>query len=416
MPDTVVEQADRRASAKFKAPPHVDPSLVYDIDDYFAATTAKDAYGASARAHEELPPMFFSRSNLSGLSEGAWFFRRYEDIKQVYLDDQHYSAHNIVDFPRYIGEKFLMLPLSIDRPEHTKYRILLNPWFSPKAINEMEARIRATVVDLIEGFVGKGECDTAYDFGRLYPVRVFMNLMGFPPEMLEDFLKWEYALLHSQGEEEGPIWGFGEAIKYLRGFIEERRRAPKEDLTSYILKGEVEGRPLTEDEILGIISFLWVGGLDTVAATSALSFRMMALDEDLQDFLRAHPETHAGAVEEFLRMNPTVNSTRHVTADHEVYGVLLKKGDRVVCLNTAGNYDPEMFPDPRKFDVTRPPKRHFTLSFGVHNCLGAHLARREMKVAFSEFLARVPKFKAKPGADLTVYPGLMATLHMPVVW
>jgi cytochrome P450 len=398
------------------APAHVPPSLVYDIGRYFEPTTDPDPFHASAHIHEELPPVFYSNSRGKAQGSDGWFVTRYEDVREIYQNDRLYSTWKQVNFQELVGETFLMLPLSIDPPEHGKYRVLLNPWFSPKAVRELEAKITATVNGLIDGFVDKGECDAAYDFGRIYPVRVFMDLMGFPREMMEEFLRWEYAILHSFNDPQRVAWGIGSAIAYLRGFIEETKKKPADNLTSHIVHGQVYGRPLTDDEMIGIVAFLWIGGLDTVAATTALMFRKLAFDGALQAMLRERPEAHAEAVEEFLRMHPTVNVVRTVKQDHEIRGVKIKAGEKVSGLNIAGNYDSEEFEDPRTFRIDRPSNRHFTLAGGSHRCLGAHLARRELRVALTEFLRRVPQFEIKPGADVTVHPGLMATAHLPVVW
>lgn len=407
---------EARSPAAKPLPPHVPASLVHDIAPYFEPTTDPDSFHASARIHQELPPVFYSASRGRALGTDGWFVTRYEDIQRVYQDDRYYSTWNLVNFQALVGETFLMLPLSIDPPEHGKYRILLNPWFSPKAIRALEDKITTTVNDLIDGFVDAGGCDAAYDFGRIYPVRVFMDLMGFPREHMDEFLSWEYAILHSPGDVQKVTWGIGSAIAYLRGFIEERKRRPRDDLTSHVVHGQVEGRPLTDDEIIGIVAFLWVGGLDTVAATTALMFRRLAFDGALQARLRAAPETHAEAIEEFLRMNPVVNSVRLVKEDHDVRGVKIMKGDHITALNIAGNYDAAEFEDPRTFRVDRPSNRHFSLAGGPHRCLGSHLARRELRIALTEFLRRVPPFEMRPGADRTVVPSLMATPHLPIVW
>ena len=138
---------------------------------------------------------------------------------------------------------------------------MLNPWFSPRAIGEMEGRIKAAINGLIDSFAAQGECDAAFDFGRLYPVRVFLDLMGFPQAKLEDFLSWEYAILHSFGDIEKMKWGVSSALAYLRSFIEETKQNPAKNLTRHIVTAQVDGRPITEDEIIGTVFFLWVGGL-----------------------------------------------------------------------------------------------------------------------------------------------------------
>jgi cytochrome P450 len=413
--DTGIRPLAPVASAE-NLPPHVPRSLAYDISRYFEPTTDPDAFQASAHIREELPPVFYSAARGRAQGSDGWFVTHYEDIREVYQNDRLYSTRNLVNFQALVGETFLMLPLSIDPPDHGKYRILLNPWFSPKAIKALEEKITATVNELIDGFIDKGECDAAYDFGRIYPVRVFMDLMGFPREMMDEFLSWEYAILHSYNDPAKVKWGIGSAIDYLRAFIEECRKNPGDNLTSHVAHGQVEGRPLTDDETIGIVAFLWVGGLDTVAATTTLMFRKLAFDQELQARLRANPETHPEAIEEFLRLHPVVNSVRLVKEDHEIRGAPIKAGEFVTALNIAGNYDPAEFENPRAFRVDRPSNRHFSLAGGPHRCLGSHLARRELRIALTEFLRRVPQFRMKPGADVTVSPGLVATPRLPIVW
>lgn len=399
-------------------PAHVPPELVMEPESYDDFNTFVDPFSVTKNAFKELPPLYYSPKPRVGISHdrGHWVVTHYEDIKKVYQTDDIYSTKGAAGFNTLVGETFPMIPLGIDKPDHMKYRTMLNPKFSPKAVTELEVFIRATINELIDGFVEQGECDAAYDYGRLYPVKVFLNLMGFPQDMLEQFLQWEYALLHSFGDVEKVKWGIGSAINWLREFIEETKKNPSDNLTSYIVNSEIDGRPLTEDEIMGTVTFLWIGGLDTVAATTALMFRRLALEPHLQQQLRDNLELVPEAIEEFLRTEPLVNSTRLVLKDHEIRGVQIKKGEFVTCLNTAGNFDPEEFENPREVRFDRPFNRHFSLAGGPHRCLGSHLARRELRIALSEFLQRVPPFKLKPGADMAAHPGLVAAPRVPIVW
>jgi cytochrome P450 len=270
---------------------------------------------------------------------------RYEDVRKVYQNDTLYSTKGAADFVSLVGESFRMIPLAVDPPEHSTYRVLLNPWFSPKAVKAMEPMMRKTINDLIDTFVDKGECDLAYDYGRIYPVVVFLDMMGFPQDMMDEFLSWEYAILHSNGDLAKMQWGIGSAIKYLRRFAEEVKTKPNEKMGSYIVHGKVDGRPVTDDEIIGTLVFLWLGELDTVAATTSLVFRHLAINHDLQQKLRDNPDLLFEAVEEFLRMQPLINSTRLVKEDHVIHSVEIKKGDHIMAFNAAGNFDPAEFED-----------------------------------------------------------------------
>ncbi len=291
----------------------------------------------------------------------------------------------------------------------------LMPHFSPSRLNRMQDSIRQTVVEMIEGFADKGEVDVAWDFGRVYPVRIFMDLMGFPRAMFDQFLDWEWDILHSNDPEKIQASMRG-ILAYLRSFIREKEQDPDDYLVSAIVHGKIDGRAPTDDEKIGMVWFLWLGGLDTVAASIALMFRRMALQPELQRTIRANPELIPGAVEEFLRSHPVVNSTRKAKHDFEWHGVQIKAGDQVQCFNSAGNFDASRFADPETFDPARKANRHLTFVAGVHICLGASLARREMRILLDEWFKRIPEFHIKPGTDTTVYPGLLSIRHLQIAW
>ena len=362
------------------------------------------------------PPARAGLGAVSGNRAGSFVVTHYEDIERVYSDNEHFSNEGTAEFQRLIGETFKSIPIAIDPPDHSKYRLFLMPYFSPSRITrELEPRIRRICVEMIDEAVAKGEVDMAWDFARVFPVRIFMGMMGFPKEMFDDFLEWEWNILHS-GSLEKMQTALRGVLEYLRAFMAEKEREPDEHLVSTIVHGQVEGRPLTEDEKMGMVWFLWLGGLDTVAATIAQMFRRMALQPDLQKRIREEPEIINSAVEEFLRTQPILSSARSAKKDFEWHGIQVRKGDSFQCLNPAGNFDPARFENPREFDPERKANRHFTFVGGVHICLGAHLARRELRVLLEEWFKRIPEFRVKPGADTTVFPGLLSIRNLPLVW
>ncbi|PKB14371.1 cytochrome P450 [Novosphingobium kunmingense] len=408
--------ADWRVDAP--VPAHVPAERVVDIR--FAMghepNDLLDPYARTDKLREPgVPRLLFSPFAFSDKPDGTWCVSHYEDIRRVYEDNDNFSTKGVAQFQLLAGETFPSIPLGIDPPDHGKYRRFLNGHFTPVALKKLEPSVRAMAVEMIDQFAGKGEVDIAYDFGRVYPVRVFLDLMGLPFAMFEQFLDWEWEILHSRDPQR-----MGDAVRqviaYLRGFIAEKQRNPDDRLGSYIANGAIEGRALTPDEVIGMTWFLWLGGLDTVASTISQMFRRMALDQKLQARLRAEPDLRNTAVEEFLRTQPLVNSFRLVKQDLDWDGVTLKAGDYVTCLNSSGNFDPAQFADPRTFDPARSPNRHYTFVGGVHLCLGAHLARRELRILLDEFLQRIPAFQVKPGADTTVTPGLLSIRNLPIVW
>jgi cytochrome P450 len=408
-----------------EAPAHVPKDLIVDlswamggepndlVDPYlpFDWLTAPD-----------IPPLLYNPPMRSGLGAvtggagaGSWVVTRYKDIERVYTDNEYFSNKGAAEFQRLIGETFRSIPLAIDPPDHHKYRAFLMPWFAPSKLNKMDAQIRELVNEMIDESYDKGELDMAWDFGRVFPVRIFMSLMGFPPKMFEQFLDWEWNILHS-GSLETMQASLRGVLGFLRSFMAEKEKEPDEHLTSYIVHGSVEGRPLTDEEKIGMVWFLWLGGLDTVAATISQMFRRLALDPDVQRQIRDNPELINTAVEEFLRTQPILSSARKATKDFEWHGQQIKAGDSFQCLNPAGNFDPTQFENPRKFDPARKANRHFTFIAGIHLCLGAPLARRELRVLLQEWFRRIPEFTVKPGADTTVFPGLMSIRNLPLVW
>ncbi|HEX7853911.1 MAG TPA: cytochrome P450 [Sphingobium sp.] len=375
-------------------------------------------------AGEDIPRLLFNPPPPGGPGEGLaalsggkgnWIVTHYEDIDRVYTDNEHFSNKGAAEFQRVIGETFRSIPLGVDPPDHAKYRHFLMPHFGPARLNRMDGDIRAVVTEMIDEFADKGEVDVAWDFGRVYPVRIFMGLMGFPPAMFEQFLDWEWDILHSYSFEKMGAALRG-VLEFLREFIHEKEAQPDDHLVSAIVHGRINGEPLTDEEKIGIVWFLWLGGLDTVAATISQMFRRMALQSEIQDELRAHPDRIQTAVEEFLRTQPILSSTRSATKDFEWHGLQIKQGDSFQCFTPGGNFDPARFDDPRTFDMTRKPNRHMTFIAGVHLCLGASLARRELRILLDEWFKRIPTFRVKPGADTSVFPGLLSIRNLPLVW
>jgi cytochrome P450 len=403
------------------APPHVPENLKVDL--FWAmggtANNCVDPYEPFGwLSHPETPRLLYNvpSAGVGGRAgHGGWVVSHYDDIERVYTDHEHFSNKGTAEFQALIGETFRSIPIAVDPPEHGKYRRFLMPWFAPSRLSRMDAQIRSVVREMMDLFVGVGEVDMAWDFARVYPVRIFMGLMGFPPTMFERFLDWEWDILHS-GSAEKRAEALSSVLGFLRSFMAEKSREPDGQLTSYIVHGAIDGRALTDEEKIGMVWFLWLGGLDTVAATIAQMFRRMALQPEIQTTIRERPELINSVVEEFLRTQPILGSMRRVTRDFTWHGVALKRGDQIQTLNCAGNFDPVQFADPRRFDPARKPNRHFTFTAGVHLCLGAPLARREIRILLEEWFSRVPEFRIKPGADTTVHPGLLSIRNLSIVW
>lgn len=410
----------------YPIPAHVPRELAVDLSWAigFTPNDLRDPYEpCDWLAGPEIPRLLYSPappgggngSAVSAGGTGTWVVTHYKDIERVYTDNEYFSNKGTAEFQAVIGETFRSIPIAVDPPEHFKYRHFLMPHFGPARLNKMDAQIRGVVVEMIEEFADKGEVDAAWDFGRVFPVRIFMALMGFPPPMFEQFLDWEWDILHS-GDRAKMAGALRGVLDFLRAFMAEKEAEPDDHLVSKIVHGQIEGRPLTEEEKIGMVWFLWLGGLDTVAATISQMFRRMVLEPSIQQQLRANPDLINTAVEEFLRTQPILSSTRKAKFDFEWHGVTIKAGETVQCMNSSGNFDPAQFPDPRTFDPARKGNRHFTFVAGVHLCLGAPLARRELRILLDEWFKRIPEFRLKAGADSSVFPGLLSIRNLPLVW
>lgn len=400
-------------------PAHVPPELV--LDTRFAnghvTNDLPDPYvPADILRDPAFPRIHYYPWPTSGNQHGAWVVTRYDDIRRVYEDNDLFSSQGVAQFQLLAGETWPSIPLGIDPPDHGKYRRFLNPWFTPVAMARMEPRIRSIIGEMIDDFADKGEVDIAFDFARVFPVRVFLDLMGFPFAMFDQFLAWEWDILHEPAIETKARAVRG-ILDYLRGFIAEKQAAPDDTLGSYVANGSIEGRALSPEEVIGMTWFLWLGGLDTVASTVSQMYRRLGMDSALQARIRDHPEIIPTAVEEFLRVQPLINSGRKVKRDFTWHGVDIKAGDWVSVYNSAGNFDETRFACPHQFDPERQANRHFAMAGGVHICLGAHLARRELRVLLDEWFKRVPQpFRIKPGTDTSVMPGLLSIRNLPIMW
>jgi cytochrome P450 len=419
MPESVApERTLSSIKIDFRAPPHVPADRIVDLSWAlgFVPNDLVDPYAPCAWLNgADVPRLLYTPAGFGDNRRGSWIVTHYDDIERVYTDNDHFSNKGAAEFQALIGETFRSIPLAIDPPEHGKYRLFLMPHFSPAKLGAMEPQIRELAAEMIESFADAGEVDVAWDFGRVFPVRIFMGLMGFPPSMFEQFLSWEWDILHSNSREQMAA-SLRAVLNYLRGFIAEKEANPDDHLVSKIVHGKIEGKRPTDDEKIGMVWFLWLGGLDTVAATISQMFRRMALEPKIQRRLRDRPELLERAVEEFLRTQPILSSSRSVKSDFEWHGITLREGDAVQCLNPSGNFDPSRFDDPRSFNPERQINRHFTFVGGVHRCLGAPLARRELRILLEEWFKRIPEFRVKQGADTTVYPGLLSIRNLPLVW
>lgn len=386
-------------------PAHVPPELVYDFSLFtspgMAPTPGGNPQAALSYLHEKAPPIFYAPVNTYD-GRGTWVFIKAEDQRAILQNAEVFSSNRGL-FRAALGEDLPMIPLEIDPPDHRKYRSLLNPLLSPRRVDEMQAGARERAQRLIEGFKARGSCEIMTEFAFPFAVGVFLQFLGVDDGRRDEYLGWANDQFH--GTLDRRMAAMRTVVTFVNEMIDQRRADPGDDFVGFLLKSEIEGRKLTDKEILGIGVLLFEAGLDTVAAAIGFDLYHLAAHPADQAKLRAEPEGITLAVEELFRAYSTIQMLRQATVDFDYKGIPIKAGDMVSCPTMIANRDPEEFTQPDTIDLARENNRHNTFAYGPHRCLGSHLARRELVIGLEEFLARIPEFRIKPGTAPTTYGG-----------
>lgn len=402
------------AHAQAAIPAHVPAALVRDYPLVLGATSTENPF---ERIVPELcagPDVMYATNIYPGGSP-AWVFRRASVLRELYKDTEHFSSKGFSPFAAIIGDSWSQVPVEYDPPEHGKFRTLLNPLLAPQKMAALEGNVRAYARQYIDRFKDKGACEFMHEFAFEYPIAVFLDLMGLPQSDVKQLMAWEMKLLH-----EPDMAEVGNAVRgvkdYLLGKMDERRKNPGDDFISFAVSAEVDGRPLNEDELIGLTFGLYIGGLDTVSTNMGLHFRHLAEHQDHQAELRAHPERIPLATEELLRAYAAVTTFRTCVKETKVEGYTIMPGDKVAMSTTLAGRDDIKYDNPNEIRLDRGPQ-HETFAFGPHRCIGMHLARRELHVGMEEFFKAIPQFRIAPGAVIVSELGAMIQPKtLPLVW
>lgn len=394
-------------------PDHVPQDLVRSIGMLVSPEFLADPYEFFPRLHEENPPLFYDVNPAMG---NSWVTIKHDLAFKALRDAAHMTTQTASIFPRDPDNYFHLIPQELNPPVHRKFRNILDPYLSPKAVLQLEKDIRALANQLIDKFIDRGECEFTEEFGRPLPVTVFLRFMGLPLDMTDTFVKWVVALI-AFAERDKAVQIMAEIEAYLLSVIEEKRANPDEAAISRIVHGRVDGEPLSERDIYGFVFFLFIAGIDTVYAALNNTWVWLARNPDRRSEIIADPGNIDNQAEELLRIFGVTFSGRVVTQDFEMDGVLLKKGDRFMSLLPSCNYDPDVWENPREVRFDRPRKPILTFTGGIHACMGGHLARLEYRIAMQEWLRRIPSFSLKPGTRIRYHPsGVVGPDKVPLVW
>jgi cytochrome P450 len=388
---------------------HLDPSPPMEAGSYWR----------QADELRERGDAFFNAE-----AQGYWVFTRHEQVREIYKQPALFSSESFTPWEPEPAYRFI--PTQIDPPEHIKYRQILNPWFSPGAVDRIEPTARAVCRRLVGELAPLGACDFIADFALRYPTEVFLIMLGAPGADADLFVPWVDDFFKGLGGDPDAIAGMGAALASIRGYwveaLAERRHDEQPrpgDLASHLLHATVDDRPLTDDEMLDMLTVLVLAGLDTTRAQLGYLFRHLAITPGLRHQLVAEPSLISSAVEESLRLHTIIfGDGRKVTRDADFHGCPLKKGDMVYALVAGANRDPRVFDRADEFVPDRTGNHHFGFAGGPHRCLGAHLARREMQIAVAEWLAAIPEFRIASDVPLIERGGgsMNALLALPLAW
>ncbi len=366
--------------------------------------------------------------------KGFWSITKYEDAKRVYRDPATFSSHDGVALgfadapdpnqPR-MQFGFGQMMITTDPPRHGRIRQMLNRRFTPRALAPHEPHIRAITNDIIDAVAQRGHCDLVVDVAARLPTAVICEMLAVPREDWDLMFALGNMTLGSEDPEyqvDGSAQKTGaqaqmEIFNYFMKLIGERRSKPGPDLVSALVHGEIEGDRLTDIEVLFNCFLLILGGQETTrnAITGGMDALMRTPGD--RERLSRDPSLMPAAIEEMLRWtSPITHIMRTATRDVEVRGRTIHQGDRVVIWNPSGNRDEEVFDDPYRFDITRKANDHIAFGYGEHFCIGANLARLEMRVMIDELLRRMPDM-APAGPVEKLRSNLVAGIkHLPVTF
>ncbi len=326
----------------------------------------------------------------------VWALTRYDDVLAVEKDPKTFSSARA---PRPHGNHLPMM-ISMDDPEHTRRRKLVSRGFTPRRVRDHEATVRRISAHIIDRVAPKGECDFVWDIAAPLPLLLIADMLGFPPDAYDDLLRWSDDMIRgtTTGDPAAVEAAMTAGIQFRAfqlGVIADRRaQPPQDDLVSILCYSEIDGERLDDESIINESLLILIGGDETTRHVMTDGMLALLAHPEQMAMLRDRVDDAAAVevgVEELLRwVTPIKNMARTVTRDVELHGETLHAGDQVILMYPAANRDPSVFDDPDRFDVRRAPNPHLAFGFGPHFCLGASLARLELKVMFSELLRRLP--------------------------
>ena len=349
-----------------------------------------------------------------------WGISRYQDVVDVEKNGARYSSW-YGSRPR-IDQRTDTSMINKDDPDHQNQRSLVLRQFTPRAVRQREDYVRALVDELIDEVAPHGTCEAIDALASRLPAMVIGDKLGYPRELWTKVREWSEVTMFEAGQTPkdgvypdrttmqqggGAIADF--AMETMK-IIAQRRAEPRDDLFSLWCQSEVDGRPWTDQEVISETILVLDGGAETTRTVIGSMIYELALRPDQKKILVDNPAVLGETgVEEFIRwVTPILNMRRTATEEHELHGQTVREGDELLLMYSSANRDERVFPDPDRLDVTRQHNHHVAFGFGTHFCLGAALARLEIRVMFEQLIARIPNWRLVPGTQPKILPATFA--------
>lgn len=350
---------------------------------------------------------------------GFWLVSRYADVHEAALNTEIFSSAQGILIP--MVPRPLVPCLEQDDPEHRIYRRPMQSWFSPGRMAKLEETVRAVVTDLIDAVVDDHTGDLISAVAAPLPPIVIAMLLGLP----EDEWAWfqtqsaNWLTAGARGDMAGAEAAFNELAGFLGAQLEERRQVPRDDVLTDLVRIDVDGSPISTEVAVSLAFLILVAGYETTAGALGGLLYHVGRNPDIRDRLIAEPALIPSAVEEAVRLEaPLPGLGRTLRTDTVLNGVAMSEADKVMLLFAAANRDGDVFAEPEEFKVDRSRNQHFGFGVGVHRCVGAPLARLELKVALQEVLRRLPALRVEVGDAVRVEFRTSSRVYrsLPATW